>query len=64
MNKQNLFQMVEGRPQELKTPKEITRLNVSDIKIKAAVIESANGMCSLLQEHLTMESSFFFSKTE
>jgi len=47
----------------MKTPKEITKLNVLDININAAVINSANGMCNLLQEDLTMESgSFFFKK--
>jgi hypothetical protein len=52
--------MLEDRPQELdEDPKEIIRL---DIKIKAAVINSANEMCSLLQEDLTMESSSFFKK--
>jgi len=45
----------------MKTPKEITRLNV---KIKAAVFNSANGMCSLLQDDLTMESSSIFKKKE
>jgi len=46
----------------MKTPKEINRLNVLDIKIKAAVFNSANEMCSLLQDDLTMERSSIFKR--